>query len=99
MAEYKQGMKIVVVWMMGRNCKLALVGDVLHSSLVHDYHFAGNFAKLAVESSSSRWPSAAVVVRELVGCSIDHLKIRSCSQPLEKVVDCTRWAAVVDSHC
>jgi hypothetical protein len=100
MAVYKQGMKTVVVWMMEHNCKLVLVVDALHSSLAHDYHFAGDFAKLAVASSSSRWPFAAAVavVRGLAGCLIDHLKIRSCSQALETVVNYTRWVEVVGSH-
>ena len=87
--------------MTERNCKLALEVDVLHSSLAHDYHSAGDFARLAAASSSSRWPFAAAVaaVRELAGCSIDRLKIRSCLQALEKVVNCIRWEAAVGSHC
>ena len=101
MAGYKRGMKIVVVWTMERNCKLVLAVGVLRSSPAHDYHSAGDFARLVVASSSSRWPFAAVVaaVRELADCSIDRLTVRSCSQALEKVANCIQWVAAVGSHC
>jgi hypothetical protein len=76
------------------------VVGVLHSSRVHGYHSAGDSVMLAVESSSSRWPFAVAVaaVQELVDYWIDHLKIHSYLRPLEKVVNCIRWAVVVGSH-